>query len=624
VTGFLGYDAARLHRLRDLLGSLEAERTCTRATDPAVAAPLAGYRLAVVRVLGHTPRLDALLACRAGSDYRPVGPDTAVADLLTLSRAGTWAVVTDPVTADVVVPPSAVAEAVARAVEEHGAPAADRWPGLAAALMTVATDRAAANLLLRRIGAAELDRLVADLTAELWPGRDAARASATVRAFGAVIAAAPCGEAYVLRWAEDQPVVAALVLEGGAHAGGWAGAPLAALAATVLTALAGVLPDTSRRARQVAHDGVLSALAQDADAAREVLATLDDVALEHLLTTPWRDASLLGEVLLGATDPTTTPAAEAARIVPRVLRVLAGAGARVSSEPPPDASLAPDPNDPLHPALEEPPAEVPRGVGRMAGWWAEALVGRREGADGADGGAPEGYPLAPWPMEAREAARLLGWVASFDDERIGLLEASTATYVVRAATLDDPALLGHAAYVTSAVLDVIHTVQLRQAADDLAQRDALVGLFEEIAGATSIGTVVTVVGATAEALTGMNPVRDLVLPASWGPEALADAGAHLVAGADARVVTLQVLAASAVTGRYVIDHPRSRVEPPPPAPTADADDVDAGDKGDAVSAAWEASYTQWLDSLPRGLRADVDAAVQHVGSAARAASGFVA
>ena len=98
MTGFLGYDPARLTTLRRRVAQALAEAGVVRSADPEATGPLAIWRRAITVVEPWDARLGSILSCGFESPYQPVatsGLALPIDDRRPLTPA--WTVVTDPV-----------------------------------------------------------------------------------------------------------------------------------------------------------------------------------------------------------------------------------------------------------------------------------------------------------------------------------------------------------------------------------------------------------------------------------------------------------------------------------------------------------------------------------------------
>jgi hypothetical protein len=329
--GFLGYDADALLRLRRAIEDVDDESRRISCGDPLASSSLATYRSAVAAFSDFHRRITAILSCGVTDEYRPVGVglDVGLTDVVHPASSG-WAVTTDPLA-------PAILDAVA-----HARRLAEL---VLAAWRQLLGDPAQRMLLIAELDALDGTGAAAFLTA-MGPDRGFAIVSEVALREDAHAAAVgrrvePASElvsalARALgrswdhvdhdRWVEllshADPYVTARVASS-------TSLPTAALTMVASAALRNFVAEGTEAWVSVGTAGpedprtlILRALTRDPVAGRAVLAQMAGDDLPLVLGSHVMDGGVAGAFVRAITDPRSTTADEAGRVLTRVLPAL--------------------------------------------------------------------------------------------------------------------------------------------------------------------------------------------------------------------------------------------------------------------------------------------------------------
>jgi hypothetical protein len=597
--GYLGFDRARVRALRGALAELEVERRRLGRDVGEAGSALVAYRTAVGRLVEWQGRLDDILgsagvdACPRDS-YVAVQPSWTLPDVVALTGGGRRdEVVTDPLRfrpkVDAI---SAIvrAESVARLLREIDLDALatddELLDAVAGELFHIARSPAAAARCWQLLGerAVPVAQSVAGQYTEQLertaPGsKEAEPPRAVLLGFGALLATAwprPDNRAGRIL-AQLPPAGGAALLAGSAQGAG-------RLPASALTRAAVDVLVAARRAAPAAHtqltvDDVLTGLARDGRAARAVLEDVDDETFDFLVLRPFHDPARLGDVLLASSDPARTTAAQVEVSMRRVLERYH-----------------------LHRELYEEgrPAvvymsELPTGLGRYVGRWAEAMVHD-------DRGRPRDYPVETWAVGDQWATDVVGWLATNPTVAAELVATLPVRYAGRAGesvAADRVSDLQDLTYAHAALFDiVVHARAERGFIDEaewaslVSRADTALGLsMAAVPGAEIVAPMLGGVHGAGGSATGW--LVGLLVDEPDGPRRVL---ARLASEVDAADVVLEHIAVQALVTRFARLH-SGQLPAPPPAPARAQAAPGWGERANVIGTGYHDELARWTERL---------------------------
>lgn len=628
MSGYLGFDRARVQALLVALDDLEGERARLGRDVGDADGPLVAYRFAVQRLLEWQPRLHAVLGYADGPGYDDVDISWRLPDAIVLTGGGRWRdVVEDPRRVPPrhgSVSPGVRAEALTALLADIDLDALVLDEELLAAvhaeLLAVAASPAAAAQLLARLGlsrfhavATALGERWADRTqAAAWsrPGPDGEQLRSVLEGFGAVVGAASSldGRAAPALLAGLPVTALAPVLAGAARQAPGA-LPTDELIRAALLVLDAAAAARTDREGAALTDPVLAALVTDHMAAQRVLERLPDATFEVLIVRPRHDPELLSAMLLASNDPARTSARAVEASMSRVLAVLA------------------EHRDWLgHAPLGKPYADVPPHLGIYLGRWAEAII-------------------AGWGLDRATTMDHVGWLVARPDVAVELLVTLQLRYAQRVVHIAG----GHGdftdvAYAHAALADLVAHAELGAALAGEASWARLVAgaQFALDAAAVALTPVLPPVGAGLGAASLASSGAEVagVSPSTWLLELVADRpqpASHVLArqaaDRDAADAAMEHATVAATVSAFLSRHPGVHLPSPPPAPRLPAAPAAPGpdDAANEVGRDYHGQLRDWVDDLAatgdpqlRELAEDVNQAALDVRGAALDARNHVA
>jgi hypothetical protein len=590
---FIGYEPARLRALRRAVHDLVDEQTAIRSDDPWGREPTVRARNELARIASWTVRIDQILDCVFSSPYQPVGtgtgpnraspydpaligivrpwdqswlltldPTTTIdTDLTTLaSELGTWLQHTD----------------VTNVVDDH-----DGATALVALFNRVAADTAAAEALMKALGPEGLRPVATQLAGLLatspspWAEPTEARTQARKAVFDAfartVSAAVATGHVDL-----DQVIDPLIHLDPDAalELVGRLSLPADQLARLALAIWGRVSAEKPpMRASPIPPKGpstaelLIDLFAHEPAVARVALTEMSDKAYTALLRVG--DDKHLGQMLVGATDPTHYSKESSAAIVGRLLSMLDKDSALRSST-------------------------LVGYVGVIAGPWLPELVIVEDHSSG--------YPLVPLDLAGRSAWHVLTWIAANKQGAQSLTIWMTAIGETETARIvGDPKAsdqFRHLGDILGGASDVIRLARVRDAQHRLDNRRAVWGdLTSTISNLITAPAILAgPVGLAANlAITWVAQAAvDHVLSDRLGNGIVDAARVEQIRKAMSFEVLTMATIASAMYERLVAEHrlpSDEKTVPPPPRPD-----------GAAAMAMTDSGYmdklTCWRDALP--------------------------